>query len=192
MKLNNHRWIWLMLAGFLLAACNFPGGATPTDPMAEVRTAAALTVQAMATQAAPTQTAPALPTLTPPRLPAPRPTRTSLATLLNSYPKAFRTEANSSPGRFLSKAGPCAMPGAVFGRQLTSSSTSPAISPTSSHSKSSPTARSRQGKRWSLCSALCCRRNRGITARISACGTRRVTRSASKILKRPFGQTWKW
>ncbi len=66
MKPTYHRWFWLMLAGFLLAACNFPGGATPTDPMAEVRTAAALTVQAMSTQAAPTQTAPALPTLTPP------------------------------------------------------------------------------------------------------------------------------
>ena len=66
MKPTYHRWIWLMLAGLLLVSCNFPGSATPTDPMAEVRTAAALTVQAMSTQAAPTQTAPALPTLTPP------------------------------------------------------------------------------------------------------------------------------
>lgn len=66
MKRNNHRWIWLMLAAFLLAACNFPGSATPTDPMAEVRTAAAQTVQAMSTQAAPTQTAPTLPSQTPP------------------------------------------------------------------------------------------------------------------------------
>jgi len=53
MNKPNRLWILSLLAVFLLAACNLPSAQTPTDPMASVRTAAALTVEAMFTQTAP-------------------------------------------------------------------------------------------------------------------------------------------
>ncbi len=166
MKPTYHRWFWLMLAGFLTAACNFPGGATPTDLMAEVRTAAALTVQAMSTQAAPTQTAPALPTLTPP--PAASASATPNPDLPCNWPSLCPKDVPDGsqffPGSVFVKSWTLRNAGAVFGRQLTSSSTSPAISRTSFRSRNSPTARLRRGKRWSSCSVSRCRKIRGITA----------------------------
>jgi len=66
MKKSHNRWTWMLLAVLLLTACNLPSTATPVDPMLGVRTAAALTVEAMFTQTAPAQSATALPTQTPP------------------------------------------------------------------------------------------------------------------------------
>jgi len=80
MKKSHNRWTWMLLAVLLLTACNLPSTATPVDPMLGVRTAAALTVEAMFTQAVPTQSITAQPTLTPP------PTAPASATLDPNLP----------------------------------------------------------------------------------------------------------